>query len=427
MNSNLAPLARICTTRLRALLTVFTVTLLVTSVRAATEKVLHKFNNTDGAIPFSSLIFDAAGNLYGTTVDGGNTASCDSDGCGTVFELTPKTGGGWKETVLHRFVSGTKDGHFPHAGVVFDASGNLYGTTAFGGSGPCTDGCGTVFELMPPKSGGWTEKLLHSFTGKDGRYAEAALVFDASGNLYGTTPVGGAYDYGTVFELTRKSGGTWAAKVLHSFKDGYGSYGSLVFDSSGNLYGTTGGGGTYNYGTVFELTPSAGGQWTETVLHNFNGTDGLQPLAGLILNKGVLYGTTLSGGAYGGGTVFEVSLKTGAAWAEKVLYSFCYSFFHSCPNGSGPQASLIVDASGNLFGTTASGGSTRCSEVGCGTVFEVTPDGSGGWTEHALYGFGRQTGGIVPEAGLIFDATGNLYGTASNNGAGYGTGFEIMR
>jgi uncharacterized repeat protein (TIGR03803 family) len=369
MNGNLAPLARICTTRLIALLTVFTVTLLVTSASAAMEKVLHDFHNTDGAIPFSSLIFDAAGNLYGTTVDGGNTASCDSDGCGTVFELTPKAGGGWKETVLHRFVSGTKDGHFLQAGV----------------------------------------------------------VFDASGNLYGTTPVGGAYDYGTVFELTRKSGGTWAAKVLHSFKDGYGSYGSLVFDSSGNLYGTTGGGGTYNYGTVFELTPSAGSQWTETVLHNFNGIDGLQPLAGLILNKGVLYGTTLSGGAYGGGTVFEVSLKTSAAWAEKVLYSFCYSFFHSCPNGSGPQASLIVGASGNLFGTTASGGSTRCSEVGCGTVFEVTPDGFGGWIEHALYGFGRQTGGIVPEAGLIFDATGNLYGTASNNGAGYGTVFEILR
>jgi uncharacterized repeat protein (TIGR03803 family) len=210
MNSNLAPLARICTTRLIALLTIFTVTLLVTSVCAATEQVLHKFNNTDGAIPFSSLILDAAGNLYGTTVDGGNTASCDSDGCGTVFELTPKAGGGWRETVLHRFASGTKDGHFPHAGVVFDASGNLYGTTAFGGSGPCTDGCGTVFELTPQKSGGWTEKLLHSFTGKDGRYAEAALVFDASGNLYGTTPVGGAYGYGTVFELTRKSGGTWA-------------------------------------------------------------------------------------------------------------------------------------------------------------------------------------------------------------------------
>jgi uncharacterized repeat protein (TIGR03803 family) len=134
MNGNLAPLARICTTRLIALLTVFTVTLLVTSASAAMEKVLHDFHNTDGAIPFSSLIFDAAGNLYGTTVDGGNTASCDSDGCGTVFELTPKAGGGWKETVLHRFVSGTKDGHFPQAGVVFDASGNLYGTTPVGGA-----------------------------------------------------------------------------------------------------------------------------------------------------------------------------------------------------------------------------------------------------------------------------------------------------
>ena len=426
MNSNVAPLAMICTIRLRALLTIFTVALLITSTWAATEKVLHDFNNTDGDIPYSSLIFDAAGNLYGTTVYGGFTGSCKSNGCGTVFELTPDGRGGWRETVLHRFAYGTRDGHYPQAGLVFDAVGNLYGTTAFGGSGPCTDGCGTVFELTPKKGGGWTEKVLHSFNGKDGRFAEAALILDASGNLYGATPVGGAYDYGTVFELTRKSGGAWAAKVLHNFKGGYGSYGSLVFDSSGNLYGTTGGGGTYNYGTVFKLTPNARGHWTGTVLHSFDGKDGLQPLAGLIFKKGILYGTTLSGGAYGGGTVFEVSRNSGAGWTEKVLYSFCSSYLQSCPDGSGPQASLIFDATGNLFGTTASGGSTRCSEVGCGTVFELTPDGHGGWTENALYGFGGQTDGIDPVASLILNATGNLYGTTSNGGVGHGTVFEIM-
>src|SRR6202035_4781924 len=294
--------------RLLAALAVFAVVLVATNSWAGTDKVLYQFNNQGGALPFAGMIFDAAGNLYGTTAYGGS--GCNG-GCGTVFELTPKTGGGWTETVLHRFTNSAKDGHYLYAGLVFDASGNLYGTTAFGGSGPCNGGCGTVFELTPKADGGWTEKVLHSFTGKDGRYAEATLILDASGNLYGATPVGGAYGYGTVFELMRKAGRGWAATVLHNFKGGPGSYGSLVFDTSGNLYGTTGGGGAYNYGTVFKLTPSANCHWTETVLHSFNGNDGLRPWAGPIFKKGALYGTTLSGGVYGGGTVFEVAPKVG--------------------------------------------------------------------------------------------------------------------
>ncbi|HXM23300.1 MAG TPA: choice-of-anchor tandem repeat GloVer-containing protein [Terriglobales bacterium] len=410
--------------RLRAALAIFTVTLLVTSGWAATEEALFSFNNKGGALPDASVIFDAAGNLYSTAAYGGS-GSC-TGGCGTVFELKPKAGGGWTQKVLHRFANTAKDGHYPYAGLVFDASGNLYGTTAFGGSGPCTGGCGTVFELTPKAGGGWTERVLHSFNGKDGRYAEAALILDASGNLYGTTPVGGAHGYGTVFELTQSAGGAWTAKVLHNFNGGYGSYGSLIFDTSGNLYGTTGGGGTYNYGTVFKLTPNANGHWTETVLHSFNGNDGLQPLAGLILKKGGLYGTTLSGGAYNGGTVFELTPKTGAGWTEKVLYSFCSSFFHSCPDGSGPQAALIFDATGNLFGTTASGGSTNCSEVGCGTVFELTPSAGGNWTEKVVYSFDATgTDGFIPVASLTIDTAGDLFGTTHDGGVGYGTVFEI--
>jgi len=414
---------------LKALFAILIVTVLVTSSWAATETVLLSFNNRDGAYPDGAVIFDAAGNLYSTTPYGGDE-SC-TGGCGTVFELSPKPGGGWTETVVHRFTNSAKDGHYPYAGLVFDPAGNLYGTTGFGGSGPCKGGCGTVFELTPKTGGGWTENVLHSFTGKDGRFAEAALILDTSGDLYGTTPVGGAYGYGTVFELMRKSDGGWAAKVLHNFKGGYGSYGSLVFDNAGNLYGTTGGGGAgYNYGTVFELSPEAGGVWKETVLHSFNGNDGQEPFAGVIFKKGALYGTTLSGGTYGGGTVFELVRKADGRWTEKVLYSFCASFFQSCPGGSGPQAGLIFDATGNLYGTTASGGSTNCAEVGCGVVFELIPTGGGGWMEKLVYSFDANSNdGFIPGASLIIDTAGNLYGTTRDGGVGsqhsYGTVFEI--
>jgi hypothetical protein len=152
--------------RSRVVLEIFTVTLLVTTSLAATEKVLHSFSDKSGALPDSSVIFDVVGNLYSTTAYGGS-GSCNG-GCGTVFELTPKATGRWTETVLHRFTSSAKDGHYPYAGLVFDASGNLYGTPAFGGGGSCPDGCGSVFELTPKAGGGWTEKLLHSFSGKDG-------------------------------------------------------------------------------------------------------------------------------------------------------------------------------------------------------------------------------------------------------------------
>src|ERR1019366_934096 len=210
--------------------------------------------------------------------------------------------------VLYSFIHNGTDGGFPQAGLIFDAAGNLYGTTSEGGtSSSCSGGCGTVFELTPTAGGGWTEKVLHNFNsnGTDGANPYAGLIFDAAGNLYGTTTVGGTYYYGTVFELTPTAGGGWTEKVLHSFNyngtDGNNPQASLTIDAAGNLYGTTSGGGTYgNYkGTVFELTPAAGGDWTETVLHNFVGPDGAAPLAGLIFDAaGNLYGTTSGGGTY---------------------------------------------------------------------------------------------------------------------------------
>jgi uncharacterized repeat protein (TIGR03803 family) len=367
-----------CFIGLRAILAIFTVTLLVTSTRAAAqEEVLYSFhydNGTDGYAPSAGLIFDTAGNLYGTTYWGGTYSCPGSHGCGTVFELTPIAGGGWTEQVLHSFGSGT-DGIWPSAGLTFDAAGSLYGTTSWGG----TYGYGTVFELTPAPGGGWTEKVLHNFNGTDGAAPYAGLIFDAAGHLYGTTKEGGAYGYGAIFELARSVsavGGGWTEKVLHSFNstDGAGPVAGLIFDAGGKLYGTTIQGGTYNDGAVFELARSVsavGGSWTEKVLHSFNSTDGAGPVAGLIFDAvGNLYGTTLYDGTYencdygaGCGTVFELTSIVGGGWTEQVLHSF-----GGGADGQNPQAGMIFDAAGNLYGTTNVGG-----DEGGGTVFEIRP------------------------------------------------------
>ena len=218
-----------------------------------------------------------------------------------------------------------------------------------------------VFELTPAAGGTWTEKVLYSFSGgTDGDQPAAGLIFDAAGNLYGTTYVGGTSDNGTVFELTPAGGGTWTERVLYNFNGTGGAIpqAGLIFDAAGNLYGTTFAGGTYNLGTVFELTPAGGGTWTEQVLHNFgNGTDGGGPWAGLIFDAaGNLYGTTRYGGSYGGGTVFRLN-----AQGETLLYSF------SGADGANPIAGLVLDAAGNLYGTTYLGGASSQ-----GTAFEIT-------------------------------------------------------
>jgi uncharacterized repeat protein (TIGR03803 family) len=226
--------------------------------------------------------------------------------------MMPKAGGGWTETVLHSFNNNGTDGYSPWGGLTIDALGNLYGTTAAGGA----YNQGTIFELTPTASGSWTETLLHSFNdnGTDGSRPYDTLIFDASGNLYGATELGGTYNHGAVFELTPKVGGGWTEKVLHSFDengvDGYDPWAGLVLDAAGNLYGTTLGGGASSCGVVFKLTPASGGSWTEKIMHSFTSepTDGCAPRAGLTFDaSGNIYGTTNAGGANGGGTVFEIT------------------------------------------------------------------------------------------------------------------------
>ena len=386
---------------------------------ASSEQVLYAFQGgkQDGSEPLAGVIFDSSGNLYGTTYEGGFYNG------GIVFELTPNNGQ-WTEKVLHTFQP--KYGAGPKAGLIMDSAGNLYGTTYDGGAHQY----GTVFELTP-NNGEWTFKVLHGFidNGKDGLDPAAGLIFGAAGNLYGTTAGGGAHGGGTVFELIADHG-TWTEKVLYSFcsqnscKDGEFPYAGLVFDASGNLYGTTYDGGTHGFGTAFELAAN-NGKWTEKVLHNFthNGNDGYNPLASLILDTaGNLYGTTFYGGAdsscnnfTGCGTVFELISNNGK-WTEKLLHSF-----HGRGDGAFPRAGLIFDTAGNLYGTAEGGGLT---DDGYGTVFELVPD-SGQWTENVLYTFSGKGGGEGPDAGLIFDTTGNLYGTTSGGGDDYGTVFEV--
>jgi uncharacterized repeat protein (TIGR03803 family) len=349
------------------------------------RRVLHAFSGgSDGAHPLGTLVFDNAGNLYGTAVRGG------SHGVGVVFELSPHSGA-WKETVLYTF-AGLADGAGPSAGVIFDTAGNLYGTTV--GGGDAVGNGGTVFTLTHT-SGGWKESVLHSFpflcghqSCSDGAFPEAGLMFDAKGNLYGTTFGGGGTDCtnnqgdligcGTVFELTPSSNG-WTEKVLYSFtggKDGGFPLATLVRDAALNLYGTSqNGGGSCNggfCGNVFRLTQSSSGQWEETVIHNFQGNDGATPQSGLFMDgAGNLFGTTSSGTRCCSappkrgpccGTVYELTPGAKGAWKETVLHNFTGG-----NDGLGPVGGVIVDAAGNLFGTTSSGAR------GYGVVFEIKP------------------------------------------------------
>lgn len=275
--------------------------------------------------------------------------------------------------MLHSFGNGN-DGRAPRANLIFDASGNLYGTTFGGGS----DGDGTVFELSPNGDGTWSENVLYSFQsgGTDGNWPDADLTFDPAGNLYGTTRIGGTdtFHVGTVFELSPNGHGTWTESILHSFqsdgKDGNTPLAGLVLDTAGNLYGTTeyGGGASCSCGTVFELSPGKNGQWTEHILHSFNVENGSGPVAGVIFDAaGSLYGTTFSGGSRNNGTVFKLSPNGQGGWKESVLHSFS-TLGRGNKDGVNPWAGLILDAAGNLYGTATAGGSKNN-----GTVFEITP------------------------------------------------------
>jgi len=379
---------------------------------ASREKVLYSFTGgSDGWQPLSDLTIDGAGNLYGTTSRGG------SAGYGTVFELK-RTRDGWKEQVLYNF-TGKGNGELPQTGLIFDRAGNLYGTTP-----------GNVFELSPNAHGGWTQTVLYTFNNSDGDFPAGDLAFDEKGNLYGANSQGGTGVYvcnqngcGTVFELMPQAGGSWTETTIHVFdpnsSDGAVPSSGVVLDSAGNVYGMTlyGGTGTCNggingnngCGTIYELTPGSAGNWTETIPYSFvqGCALGIRPSGGFFLDKaGHLRGTSQAGGD-GFGTVFELRRSQKNGWRQSALH-----LFYGNPDGTSPVGRLAVDTDGDLFGVTSSGGANRN-----GIVLELRP-AEGGWKETIVHTFGGTGDGSMPQAGLVLDARGHLYGTTQYGGTG---------
>jgi uncharacterized repeat protein (TIGR03803 family) len=360
--------------------------------KAAKATTLYSFTGgADGGSPYASVIRDAQGNLYGATFAGG------AANLGAVLKVNQRG----KETVLYSF-TGKPDGEHPSSNLLRDSAGNLYGAAYEGGA----NGFGGIFKIS--KSG--KENVLYSFgPGTDGEYPGSGLIRDAAGNLYGTTGYGGASGNGTVFKISK----TGKETILHSFtgKDGKYPFCTLLADSAGNIYGTTSSGGSSNVGTVFRLSKKG----HVKVLHNFaDGADGANPYAGLIRDgKGNLYGTTYYGGAackgFDCGTVFKITPKG----KEAVIYAFTLTDGHYPDFGT-----LVLDASGNLWGTTYAGGGADL-----GVVFKVN---SGSGKESTVYAFtgGKDEG--YPVAGLIQDSAGNFYGTTLGNPPStYGTVFKL--
>jgi uncharacterized repeat protein (TIGR03803 family) len=383
--------------------------------------VLYSFKGGSDGIGPNGLILDPAGNLYGTT-DVGGGGGCTNEGCGTAFHLA-KSNDKWSEKVLVRF----KDvgGDFPDSGVIMDAKGNLYGTASGHGLG-----YGLVFELTPGEKGKWSASVLHAFTGgKDGQSPYGGLVRDRQGSLYGATVEGGGYygscgklGCGTVYELIppRTRGAEWKEKVLYRFKggsDGGNPDAAMIFDSLGNLYGTTSIGGDYGWGTVFRLELDSHGQWTEHVLHSFNEkTDGAEPFGSVIFDRqGNLYCTTYAGASSTRGSVVEL-IPHAHGWQEKIIHVFMGG-----SDGGNPYSGLAMDASGALYGTTSD-----ALTGGNGTVFKLTPSSSGTWTKTILHTFTGGNDGAFPFAPVVLDSSGNLFGTAGGGGTlGWGVVFKI--
>lgn len=376
--------------------------------QAQTLTVLHNFTGfPEGKTPAAGLSMDQQGRLYGTTSEGGDGACDFGAGCGVVYRLK-RAGSGWVSEVLQTFTG--PNGLIPLDRVVFGPDGALYGTAQDGG----TFSRGVVFRLTPPPNlchaitCPWRETLLHEFGQDDveGDFPAAEVLFDQAGNIYGTTQSGGGLGRGVVYKLTR-SGSNWIYSVLYDFPasdDGSTPYAGLIFDQAGNLYGTTEYGGPMNWGTVYKLTPS-GGSWQETILHDFNGNDGAVPLAGVLFDQaGNLFGATVSGGDSNFvGSVFEL-VPAGGGWNLSTLHRF------PIQNGyaTGPWADLTMDSAGDLLGTT------RNSSSGCGQVFKLTPQG-GTWTFTTIHEF-QGNDGCEPQSRVLIDASGNLYGTTRRGG-----------
>lgn len=363
------------------------------SAQSQTYKVIYNFtgNGSDGATPYGGPTLDGAGNLYGTTDLGG------SNGSGSVYRLSPH-GSSWTYTSLYSFKGGG-DGAGPAFGSLVLGGGKaLFGTTEGGGF------FGTAFAICACPG---REIELHSFgTGTDGAQPIGGLALDAAGNYYGTTSLGGTFGNGTVFG-GKRSGTKWTEAVLYNFtggNDAVNPVAGVSLDAAGNIYGTTSFGGAYGVGTIYLLTRS-GSHWTESILYNFQGLDdGQNPVGGVVLDKaGNLYGTTFDGGVNGGGTVYQLSLK-GGTWTFTVLYSFTGSY-------GGPYNKLTLEANGDIYGFTNADGAN-----GLGSVFKLTP-GKGGWTFTDLHDFAGGDDGASPYGSVAVDASGNVFGTAAVGGS----------
>jgi uncharacterized repeat protein (TIGR03803 family) len=379
----------------------------------ASDKVLYSFQGgDDGANPSAPLIADRLGNLYGTTESGGG--ACD---CGTVFVLSPpaKQNGDWTETILYRFQG--NEGASPEAGLIFDEAGNLYGTTATGG----VSRDGSVFKLTAPSAPGenWTETTLYQFSGgNDGAYPLSSLVLDKSGNLYGTTLFGGgAPQAGIVFQVAPPivPGGNWTETVLHRFghgPDGANPEAGLLIDKQGSLYGATMGSYQSGAGVVFRLSPPAPRHetWTEHGLYKFEGFDDGSEPGYIMASRGAVYGAATLGGNANYGTIFQLVPQAGL-WKEATLYNF-----QGGSDGGLPVGQLLGDPSGNLYGTTYAG-----QQPDNGTVFRLSPSKSGTWTKTTLHEFGGNGDGATPNGGLVKGKGGTLYGTTYDGGA-FGVG-----
>jgi len=379
---------------------VFVIALSLVTARATTTDVIFSFEEEDGEYADTDLETDSAGNIYGTTVLGGEF------GGGTVFQLRP-TPNGWEQAVLYSFTGGT-DGGEPYKGVTIDRRGNLYGTAVTGGSGGCEGGCGVVYKLT--KSGGtWNQTVIHAFTGgDDGSGPGARVTIDRSGDIYGMTPTGGTYGVGTIYKL-HPHAGSWDFQVIHTFTgaaDGATGSAGRMLVLHGRLYGAATAGGLYGSGVVFELTPTAVGEWDFRALYSFHGQpDGSFPYGALLRVSGKIYGTTYYGGENGIGAVYELSPRSVGEWDGRVIYSF-----QTGSDGNSPISNLVRDGFGNLYGTTSEGGS------GSGTIFKLTPIGGGQWTESVVHSFEGPPDGGFSYNGMVVDRFGNFYGATVHGG-----------
>jgi uncharacterized repeat protein (TIGR03803 family) len=407
----------------RSAVAVFASALLLAPAAGAGDKykVLHAFaGEPDGGGVYAGVVIDAKGNLYGETSGGG------AYGYGTVFKLSPGMSGKWSEKILHNFCRNAphcRDGAASLSGVILDAPGNLYGASNT-----------ATFEMIPGNDGGWSFSILCDCI--------VPSVFDASGNLYGIGGPG-THNAGAVVKLSPVSGG-WKETVLYSFcsqppqcRDGEPPEWGLSWDAAGNLYGTTelGGNGrpacpgSGGCGVAYELSPAKDGRWKHQTLHRFAAfrSDGELPLSGVVIDgSGNVYGTTVEGGTSNGnvcpvgcGTVYRLTPDSNGRWKETVLYDFP----NFASDGGGPVGGIVFDNAGSLYGTTSAGGDPTCS---CGVVFKMTPASNGKWTYTVLHRFTGKDG-WAPQASLIFDKDyKHLYGTAVEGGpGGAGVVFEI--